>query len=968
MTGRQTPRLRRAIRWLSASAALGVLLLVVLYATFPWCVQKLMPLVAQRIGAEHLSLVASRPDWDGLHIARIDLTHGTIHVQATDTRVTYSISELLRGRVREVNTAHVDVSFQSQSEAPTNEPTTVPKIPHLPFDILSVKTLVVRLPNTGFVGVGDATLSEGGLHFRMLGEQPDAASKLNVSATLTREGVFNVKVSERDNPADHFVELNGLLADSAMVVKGVIDLTGFPLALACEIAGLPQGTGRVTAHIATTLPWPLPDELAFETLHGEITDMSIDWVHQDQRLSLNQLRGQATFAAGKVDLNVGGNATFQTDDGVLRAVAPPGYAVRFADGVVAGRAGLSVLSAAHEQTIAATVREFSLSLEPALTANLEADIDVAMGANVAAAHVLGRLEFAPQQGSGPRTFDASLRWANNAAHEAVALSGRLAADALSIEGRFDLSDDALSAATALTGMPQGSGRISGRVSSELVLPYTASDAVFDLSELDVNWRSSDDALRATNVRGSARLNGPVVDARLTGAIDYQLGERLVRIQLPGNYAIRYDGTSLRAGQGMTVKSSQDDERIDARIRSLSLTPTAGSTVEVSADVDAELGSTRAQGVFKTRLNIGPGDVPNVRGSVDFEGAVDAADQTRDATLSSKLSLIGTDLRADGSLTTPGLGALAFDLAVDSEASAGTLNIAKTFEFFGPAASLFLPDWTAAYDVDGGKVDARITLAWETPERIGADVSLVLSDVAAHYDAYLFEGVSGALRLSAVDVTHFDAWQLHPTRVVIANTDVGLTLSDATLDLSWSGNQVLVSSGTASVLGGIISASAIAYEFDTGSAAFVVSLLGLDLADVLALEGDNITGTGRLDGTLPVLIADNQPSVKQGDVRARDPGGTIALVSSLAEGSGQAELSFALTALKDFRYSSLEASVDYASNGDLDLGVALRGRNPAVEKNRPIHYNLNIKENIPVLLKSLRLKDSLNEDIEGRFND
>jgi hypothetical protein len=48
-----------------------------------------------------------------------------------------------------------------------------------------------------------------------------------------------------------------------------------------------------------------------------------------------------------------------------------------------------------------------------------------------------------------------------------------------------------------------------------------------------------------------------------------------------------------------------------------------------------------------------------------------------------------------------------------------------------------------------------------------------------------------------------------------------------------------------------------------------------------------------------------------------------------------------------------------------LGVRLEGHNPAVEKGRRIVYNLNVTENVPVLLESLRLQDAFTRRIERR---
>jgi hypothetical protein len=145
----------------------------------------------------------------------------------------------------------------------------------------------------------------------------------------------------------------------------------------------------------------------------------------------------------------------------------------------------------------------------------------------------------------------------------------------------------------------------------------------------------------------------------------------------------------------------------------------------------------------------------------------------------------------------------------------------------------------------------------------------------------------------------------------------------------------------------------------------VQLEGIDLARLLALYGERISGTGVLDGTLPVTVAEGALSIRDGRVAARPPGGVIRLAPELTHATGQPGLDFALAALADFTYTQLAADVDYAPSGDLVLGMALQGRNPAVEGGRPIHYNLNVTENVPQLLESLTLHERLVRGIERR---
>jgi hypothetical protein len=180
--------------------------------------------------------------------------------------------------------------------------------------------------------------------------------------------------------------------------------------------------------------------------------------------------------------------------------------------------------------------------------------------------------------------------------------------------------------------------------------------------------------------------------------------------------------------------------------------------------------------------------------------------------------------------------------------------------------------------------------------------------------------------------------------------------------------VEIGNAQANLLGGSARLSPIRYHMADSTADFEVTLDGLDLAQVLALEGEDVTGTGILDGRLHVRLDGSAVVVEGGELDARDPGGNIRVVQAAVAADALSELGlgFAVEALGDFNYDKLHVGVDYAADGALALAVRLEGRNPAIEGGRPLHYNLNINENLPDLLNSLRLADEVSERVEQRI--
>ncbi|MCZ6710072.1 MAG: YdbH domain-containing protein [Gammaproteobacteria bacterium] len=272
----------------------------------------------------------------------------------------------------------------------------------------------------------------------------------------------------------------------------------------------------------------------------------------------------------------------------------------------------------------------------------------------------------------------------------------------------------------------------------------------------------------------------------------------------------------------------------------------------------------------------------------------------------------------------------------------------------------------AYDVDAGLVELRATFqvgGAELDELAGSG-SLTLVDLSAHYDEIEITGINTEITLGFEQ----GAWQLGPDRVELALADVGFPVTDLAASVTLNSEQVLLADLTGRTLGGSVSVASMAYDIDSGSAEFALEVLGVQLADVLALEGETVTGSATLDGSLPMQIKNDQARVSNGRFSARPPGGVLKYggAEEIAAALNQPGVGFALAALGDFRFGVLDVNVDYAPEGDLLLGIHLEGHNPRFEDGRAIHYNLNISENIPVLLQSLQLSDELSRRLEKRL--
>ena len=266
----------------------------------------------------------------------------------------------------------------------------------------------------------------------------------------------------------------------------------------------------------------------------------------------------------------------------------------------------------------------------------------------------------------------------------------------------------------------------------------------------------------------------------------------------------------------------------------------------------------------------------------------------------------------------------------------------------------IPGWDYPFDLTGGELSAKGDVSWGD-EGVQAAVDAALADGAGLAGTVAFEGLEAQAPL------RWDGEGLRTARPVpvrVALVRAGVPIEDVTLQAALRpGPEVALRGVRAQLLGGAARTDAVTWA-PGRTGRFVVEVDGVEMARLVALEQrEGLEAEGTLDGRLPVRFGPEGVSVEAGDLWARPPGGVIRYrppggADAMASAHPQMEL--VMNALADLRYDSLEADVDYAPDGTLELAVALKGRNPEVSKERPIHLNLNIEENIPALLRSLRM--------------
>ena len=252
----------------------------------------------------------------------------------------------------------------------------------------------------------------------------------------------------------------------------------------------------------------------------------------------------------------------------------------------------------------------------------------------------------------------------------------------------------------------------------------------------------------------------------------------------------------------------------------------------------------------------------------------------------------------------------------------------------------------------------------------SSVDIRISKGGGRYAEVYFSGLTTDFKLNL-----YPKIKGRSKKVNIKLVDIGAPISDltASLRLDWPsrGNMPVItfSNFKASLLKGRVTGKRMRIDLNRRRHDFTLALHQIDIAEVVRLHGfEGLNATGKVSGTLPVRLDSKGVSVRKGRIRADTPGGTINYVpgeKGEAVKSASVKSEVLLNLLSDFHYDMLDAETDYKSDGQLLMKMQLKGKSPQQYKERPVHLNLALDQNILSLLKSLRSANGLNERIDRK---
>ena len=236
-------------------------------------------------------------------------------------------------------------------------------------------------------------------------------------------------------------------------------------------------------------------------------------------------------------------------------------------------------------------------------------------------------------------------------------------------------------------------------------------------------------------------------------------------------------------------------------------------------------------------------------------------------------------------------------------------------------------------------------------------SFALADVVLKYQDFNINNLStsGSLHLNSAGL------QLTKTTLNIESADTGVPLEHVSMQYYVQNNVAKVEQVTGKVLGGSFALDKLWLDKRDQQAQITVE--NVDLAKVVDLQkqaGINVTGS--VNGILPMIVRDEQFYIDGGLLKSQGPG-TLKINGNPAFDS-IAEQQTELNYLKNLKFKQLSSQVKLDPDGLLFLDFSILGQN--ANQQQAVNFNYHHEENILTLLRSLRLTDSVQNQIEQKI--
>ena len=266
-----------------------------------------------------------------------------------------------------------------------------------------------------------------------------------------------------------------------------------------------------------------------------------------------------------------------------------------------------------------------------------------------------------------------------------------------------------------------------------------------------------------------------------------------------------------------------------------------------------------------------------------------------------------------------------------------------------------PPMLAPLALAAGDADADFTFNWCAAPNLNFDGkgTLHLKDAAIGWEKARLQGLNATAQLDG----------LHPLRGRIqlaaerGELATGTELAKLDVDLALDERTLRVNALSLDLLGGNVRSEPATLPWPLTEHTLPLTLRQIDIGQLLALlKVNGLSGSGRLDGVLPLAYRDGALEIHDGHLDSTSAG-TLKYAPSLTIPDNPG-----LQALRNLHFQKLGMRLNYAANGAYRTESTLEGNNPDFYDGYPVRFNLNINGELPGLFRSALFSGDFNRHI------
>jgi hypothetical protein len=265
----------------------------------------------------------------------------------------------------------------------------------------------------------------------------------------------------------------------------------------------------------------------------------------------------------------------------------------------------------------------------------------------------------------------------------------------------------------------------------------------------------------------------------------------------------------------------------------------------------------------------------------------------------------------------------------------------------------LPELAAMKDVNA-TISNNIQFSWSTSGMTNSNGYLLLKDATCKYQDITVFGLNAALTLNDL----FSPTSPPGQTITVRNIDLGVPIKNLSIAYQIQATdplKIAIEQARASLIGGTMSIAPAIIDPTSSHVDTIIQVADLDLGILFGLiKVQGLSGTGRMDGSIPITIDGKHIAINKGQLSADAPGiirFKSERVSQLLSGAGK-EMALLLEALAEFHYSELTIKMDKSIKNDLVATLSLLGNNPHVKGGQLFRLNINLESNIDQILNSI----------------